>query len=56
MRPFGWTAGKTLFKWFAGIGLDEDTFRQRVYMCQPFAVVFRVNSRRVVTVYLRVRR
>ncbi|WP_245706917.1 uracil-DNA glycosylase family protein [Thiothrix caldifontis] len=32
MRPFGWTAGKTLFKWFAGIGLDEDMFRQRVYM------------------------
>ncbi|MBU0655073.1 MAG: uracil-DNA glycosylase family protein [Gammaproteobacteria bacterium] len=32
MRPFGWTAGKTLFKWFEGIGLDEETFRQRVYM------------------------
>jgi uracil-DNA glycosylase len=32
MRPFGWTAGKTLFKWFEEIGLDEAAFRQRVYM------------------------
>ncbi len=32
MRPFGWTAGKTLFKWFEGIGLDEEAFRERVYM------------------------
>lgn len=32
MRPFGWTAGKTLFKWFEGIGLDEETFRKRAYM------------------------
>lgn len=31
-RPFAWTAGKTLFKWFASIGLDEEAFRQRVYM------------------------
>ena len=31
-RPFAWTAGKTLFKWFASIGLDEDDFRSRVYM------------------------
>jgi uracil-DNA glycosylase len=31
-RPFAWTAGKTLFKWFASIGLEEDLFRQRVYM------------------------
>lgn len=31
-RPFAWTAGKTLFKWFSEIGLDEDEFRQRVYM------------------------
>jgi uracil-DNA glycosylase len=31
-RPFAWTAGKTLFKWFGGIGLEEDAFRQRVYM------------------------
>ncbi len=31
-RPFAWTAGKTLFKWFASIGLEEEEFRQKVYM------------------------
>jgi uracil-DNA glycosylase len=31
-KPFAWTAGKTLFGWFAGIGLDEEAFRNRVYM------------------------
>jgi len=31
-RPFAWTAGKTLFKWFDGIGLNEAQFRDRVYM------------------------
>src|SRR5207302_1129662 len=31
-RPFAWTAGKTLFKWFAELGIDEATFRERVYM------------------------
>ena len=31
-RPFAWTAGKTLFKWFAAIGLDETAFRDRAYM------------------------
>lgn len=31
-KPFAWTAGKTLFRWFEGIGLDEATFRSRVYM------------------------
>ncbi len=31
-RPFAWTAGKTLFKWFESIGIDERTFRNRVYM------------------------
>lgn len=31
-RPFAWTAGKTLFKWFASIGLEETAFRERVYM------------------------
>ncbi|MFO8023690.1 uracil-DNA glycosylase family protein [Thiohalophilus sp.] len=31
-RPFAWTAGKTLFGWFARIGLEEDHFRQQVYM------------------------
>lgn len=32
-RPFAWTAGKTLFRWFEGaIGADEETIRERVYM------------------------
>ena len=31
-RPFAWTAGKTLFKWFSSIGLEEQDFRTRVYM------------------------
>jgi uracil-DNA glycosylase len=37
-RPFAWTAGRTLFKWFQGaLGWDEDTVRSRVY----FAAVCR---------------
>ncbi|HYE35058.1 uracil-DNA glycosylase family protein [Methylocaldum sp.] len=31
-KPFAWTAGKTLFKWFAEIGIGEDDFRRNVYM------------------------
>lgn len=31
-KPFGWTAGKTLFNWFQGIGMNEETFRERVFM------------------------
>lgn len=31
-KPFAWTAGKTMFKWFERIGLNEETFRSRVYM------------------------
>jgi len=31
-RPFAWTAGKTLFKWYSGLGVDEETFRDKVYM------------------------
>lgn len=32
-KPFAWTAGKTLFKWFRdACGMDEETFRSRVYM------------------------
>lgn len=31
-RPFAWTAGKQLFKWFATIGIDEPTFREHVYI------------------------
>lgn len=31
-KPFAYTAGRTLFRWFGEIGVDEETFRQRVYM------------------------
>lgn len=31
-RPFAWTAGKTLFKWFASQGVDEARFRESVYI------------------------
>jgi len=31
-KPFAWTAGKTLFKWFNEIGLDEMQFRKHIYM------------------------
>lgn len=31
-KPFAWTAGKTMFGWFGQLGLDEEAFRNRVYM------------------------
>jgi uracil-DNA glycosylase len=31
-KPFAWTAGKTLFGWFADLGLDEESFRSHVYI------------------------
>jgi uracil-DNA glycosylase len=32
-RPFAWTAGRTMFGWFARtLGVDEETFRARVYI------------------------
>ena len=31
-KPFAWTAGKTLFKWFDQIGVNEETFRNLVYI------------------------
>ena len=31
-RPFAWTAGRTLFRWFESIGADEATVRARVYI------------------------
>ena len=31
-KPFAWTAGKTMFKWFGSIGVEEEQFRSRVYM------------------------
>lgn len=37
-RPFAWTAGRTLFKWFHdGLGWSEDETRERIY----FAAVCR---------------
>jgi len=32
-RPFAWTAGKTLFRWFReGVGIEEQAFRELVYI------------------------
>lgn len=32
-RPFAWTAGKTLFRWFSeAAGLNEEQFRASIYM------------------------
>ncbi len=31
-KPFAWTAGKTLFRWFSTIGIDEEGFRNLAYM------------------------
>ena len=31
-RPFAYTAGKNMFKWFEQLGVEEEIFRRRVYM------------------------
>lgn len=31
-KPFAWTAGKTLFRWFERIGMNEEQFRRLTYM------------------------
>ena len=31
-RPFAWTAGKNMFKWFSSIGINEEKFRNSIYM------------------------
>jgi len=31
-KPFAWTAGKTLFKWFNQIDLNEEEFRNLIYI------------------------
>ena len=31
-KPFAWTAGKNMFKWFYSIGVNEEKFRENVYM------------------------
>jgi uracil-DNA glycosylase len=53
-KPFAWTAGKTLFRWFASIGVDEKTFREKAYMaavCRCFPGKTKQNSDRVPTPY-----
>lgn len=51
-RPFAWTAGKQLFKWFEALGLPEPQFRARVYMaavCRCFPGKRRTGGDRVPT-------
>jgi uracil-DNA glycosylase len=31
-KPFAYTAGRRLFSWMADLGVDEETFRQRVHI------------------------
>jgi uracil-DNA glycosylase len=31
-KPFAWTAGRNMFKWFGSLGVDEERFRDNVYM------------------------
>lgn len=50
-KPFAWTAGKTLFSWFQQIGIEEEWFRQHVYMsaiCRCFPGKF-INGNRLKT-------
>ena len=50
-RPFAWTAGKTMFKWFTEmLNVDEDGFRSSVYMaavCRCFPGKTAVGGDRV---------
>lgn len=51
-KPFAWTAGKTLFRWFGTIGLNEEEFRTRVYMaavCRCFPGKAKAGGDRVPT-------
>ena len=32
-RPFAYTAGRRLFSWFEPLGVDEQKFRDNIYMC-----------------------
>lgn len=50
-RPFVFTAGTTLFKWFASIGVGEEEFRAQVYMaavirCFPGKLVGKQGDRK----------
>lgn len=31
-RPFAYTAGRTLFRWFETVGVDQESFRRRVHI------------------------
>ena len=49
-RPFAWTAGKTLFRWFSTIGINEEQFRKLTYMaavCRCFPGKTATGSDRV---------
>lgn len=49
-KPFGWTAGKQLFKWFGAIGADEERFRGGAYIaavCRCFPGKTRLGADRV---------
>lgn len=49
-QPFAWTAGKTLFRWFETIGVDEEMFRSRAYIaavCRCFPGKTKQGSDRV---------
>ena len=49
-RPFAWTAGKMLFRWFESIGLNEEQFRSLCYMaavCRCFPGKSQIGGDRV---------
>lgn len=51
-KPFSWTAGKALFKWFANTGISEEQFREKVYIsavCRCFPGKTKAGSDRVPT-------
>src|SRR5579862_2786386 len=51
-KPFAWTAGKTLFRWLEGIGIDEDSFRSQAYIgavCRCFPGKTKQGTDRVPT-------
>jgi uracil-DNA glycosylase len=48
-KPFSYTAGKTLFKWFKSIGIEEELYRQKVNMsavCRCFPGKAKSGDRR----------
>ena len=48
-KPFAYTAGKTLFKWFSSIGIQEEDFRKKVNMsavCRCFPGKARSGDRK----------